>query len=128
VKSYPLFRQENLPAYSTVMSAGGIVSVASAAALVVVTDSRLFSVALVWAAATTMAGMAIMFVAGVINLRKLAPGFRRLAEGERNASIPPVWYPVLTAASNAAAELASNNFELAIMEDFCLPTSIRDPV
>lgn len=58
-----------------------------------------------------MSGMAIMFVASLLNLRKLTPGFRRLAEGEHDPRIPPVWCPVLTAATNAAVELASTVHE-----------------
>ncbi|MDZ7778056.1 MAG: hypothetical protein U5L09_21790 [Bacteroidales bacterium] len=54
-----------------------------------------------------MLGMMIMFGASVINLRKLSPGFKRLAAGEKDPKIPPVWCPVLTAATNAAMELVS---------------------
>jgi hypothetical protein len=107
MKSYPLFRKENIPAYFAVMAAWAVITGASAAALVTMGDPLSLVKALVWAAATTMAGMAIMFGASVINLRKLVPGFRRLAEGRREPQIPPVWCPVLTAATNAAMELAS---------------------
>jgi hypothetical protein len=61
---------------------------------------------LIWAAITSMLGMMIMFGASVVNLRKLSPGFKRLAAGEKDPKIPPVWCPVLTAATNAAIELA----------------------
>lgn len=107
MKRYPISRKENIPAYLTVMSAWAVVSVGLAGLLVLLTGSLSFPVALAWAAATAMSGMGIMFVASIINLRKLAPGFRRLAEGEPDPRIPPVWCPVLTAATNAAMELAS---------------------
>lgn len=107
MKRYPLFHKDNLPAYATVMSTWAIVTVASAVTLVLVTGSLSMVTALVWAAATAMAGMAIMFVASVLNLRKLTPGFQRLAAGERDPQIPPVWCPVLTAATNAAVEMTA---------------------
>lgn len=103
---YPLFRWENIPAYLAVMGAWAIISIASAVILYIATRLPFWE-GLVWAAVTSMCGMAIMFVASVINLRKLGPGFQRLAEGERDPRIPPVWCPVLTAATNAAMELAS---------------------
>jgi hypothetical protein len=52
-----------------------------------------------------MGGMAIMFGASALNLRKLRAGFARLSKGEPNPQIPPVWCPVLTMATNAAVEL-----------------------
>ncbi len=107
MKSYPLFRKESMPAYITVMSVWCIVSFTSAGLLAFIFDSVSFWIALVWAAITAMLGMSIMFVASIVNLRKLTPGFRRLAAGETDPKIPPVWCPVLTAATNAAIELAS---------------------
>ena len=107
MKSYPLFCKENIPAYFAVMGSWAVITVASATTLVTVSDPLSFVKALVWAAATTMAGMAIMFGTSVINLRKLVPGFQRLAEGQRELQIPHVWCPELTAATNAAMELAS---------------------
>ncbi len=104
---YPVWRKENIPAYLTVLAAWAIVSVISGAVLVELADSVLFWVALAWSAITTMAGMAIMFIASLINLRKMQSGFLRLARGESDPKIPPVWCPVLTAATNAAMELAS---------------------
>lgn len=47
-----------------------------------------------------------MFGASVINLGKLEKGFKRLADGEKDPKIPPVWCPVLTAATNAALDLS----------------------
>lgn len=107
MKPYPLFRRENVPAYFAVMGAWAVVTILSAVTLLYTFDSMSSVRALVWAAVTTMAGMAIMFVASLINLRKLSPGFRRLAEGQSDPKIPHVWCPVLTAATNAATELAS---------------------
>jgi len=61
--------------------------------------------ALVFAGLSVMAGMAIMFGASALNLRKLRPGFERMADGERDPAIPPVWCPVLTMATRAAVDL-----------------------
>lgn len=105
MKSYPLFRRENIPAYVSVMAAWAVFSVASAGALVEVSNSISFTISLIWASITVMLGMLIMFVASFLNLRKLTPGFKRLADGQRDPQIPPVWCPVLTAATNAAIEL-----------------------
>jgi hypothetical protein len=58
-------------------------------------------------AACTFAGMAIMFVASLLNLRKMKAGFRELAEGNPAPAIPSVWCPVLTEARLAALELAA---------------------
>lgn len=82
-----------MPAYVTVMDTWAAVFVVWAIALVAVSDSVRFGVALVWAAAATMSGMTIMFVASLLNLRKLSPGFRRLAEGEDDPSMPPSGAP-----------------------------------
>lgn len=108
MRPYPIFHKRNIPAYLTVMLAWVVISLLSALSLQLFAESVTFWKAIIWAALTTMAGMAIMFVASVIHLRKLAPGFRRLAEGNPNPEIPPVWCPVLTAATNAALELAAS--------------------
>ncbi|MFN2308623.1 MAG: hypothetical protein ABR553_02650 [Gammaproteobacteria bacterium] len=105
MKSYPLFRKENIPAYLTMMSAWATVAVIAAFGLTAVVPGLPMLTAVIWAGASVMSGMGIMFVASAINLRKLGPGFRRLAEGQRDPQIPPVWCPVLTAATNAALEL-----------------------
>jgi hypothetical protein len=57
-------------------------------------------------AACTFVGMAIMFGASLLNLRKMKAGFRELAEGKPAPAIPAVWCPVLTEARLAALELA----------------------
>lgn len=108
MRTYPIFHKRNIPAYLAVMLAWVVISILSALSLQLFAEPVTFWKATIWAALTTMAGMSIMFVASVINLRKLAPGFRRLAEGNPNPEIPPVWCPVLTAAINAAVELAGN--------------------
>ena len=58
-------------------------------------------------AVCTFAGMAIMFVASLLNLRKMKAGFRELAEGKPAPAIPAVWCPVLTEARLSALELAA---------------------
>lgn len=60
----------------------------------------------VFAAVAVMFGMAIMFAASALNLRKLRPGFERLADGATDPDIPPVWCPVLTMATRSALELS----------------------
>ena len=109
MKSYPIFRKENLPAYMVVMSSWCLFSLLSAMGLSLFLAPGLgFGPALIWAAITVMLGMGIMFGASALNLRKLGPGFKRLARGETDPNIPPVWCPVLTAATNAALELSEN--------------------
>ncbi len=97
----------NVPAYLAVLAAwvvvsavvGGIASTAIAGRPSVV---DFFVMALV----AVIGGMGIMFVSSLINLRKLRPGFERLARGEPDPQIPPVWCPVLTSATQAAKQLA----------------------
>lgn len=50
-------------------------------------------------------GMSIMFTASLLNLKKLLPAFKQMAEGKTNVNIPSVWCPVLTSASEAATEM-----------------------
>jgi len=104
---YPPFRKENIKAYLSVLLIWTFVSLISAIVYTMVTTSPNYIINIVWAAITSTLGMAIMFGASILNLRKLTPGFKRLAEGETNPNIPPVWCPVLTAATNAAIDLAS---------------------
>jgi hypothetical protein len=58
-------------------------------------------------AVCTFAGMASMFGASLLNLRKMKAGFRQLAEGDPSPAIPAVWCPVLTEARLSALELAA---------------------
>ncbi len=106
MEKYPLFSKKNIPSYLTVMLVWVLISVITSFLLYQVVSGVSYWVLLIWAAITTMLGMMIMFGASVINLRKLSPGFKRLAVGEKDPKIPPVWCPVLTAATNAAMELA----------------------
>jgi hypothetical protein len=103
---YPLFSTRNLPAYATVMALWGGVSVVLALLLRAVTAAAVdWAAALIFAGVAVMAGMAIMLGASAVNLRKLRPGFERLADGASDPAIPPVWCPVLTMATRAAVEL-----------------------
>lgn len=106
MKPYPVFRKENIPAYVVVLLVWVFISLLSALSMSLIAEDVAFWKAILWAAATTMAGILIMFVASLLKLRKLSPGFRRLAQGDLHPDIPPVWWPVLTAATNAALELA----------------------
>lgn len=106
MKHYPLFRKENIPSYIVVMSIWFAFSIISATLLHYYAESISFWTAFLWAAISVMAGMCIMFGASLINLRKLEKGFKRLAAGEKDPKIPPVWCPVLTAATNAALDLS----------------------
>jgi len=104
---YPLFSARNIPAYATVMLLWVVASVVLALLLRAVTaDAVSWVTALVSAAVAVMCGMAIMFGASAINLRKLRPGFERLATGVRDPAIPSVWCPVLTMATRAAVDLS----------------------
>ena len=108
MSSYPLFHKRNLPAYFTVMLVWGVLSILSATILRwLVTGGITWCKATIWSGVTCMSGMGIMFGASVINLRKLGPGFRRLADGAEDPKISPVWCPVLTAATKAAIKLSS---------------------
>ena len=74
MKRYPVFRRENGLAYATVMGVWALVSLGSATVLNAIGALR-FRSALVWSAVTTLLGMGIMFVASLINLTKLRPGY-----------------------------------------------------
>lgn len=101
-----LLRGENTPACLTVLTTWVCVFAVFGAGLkVTLVPALTWPAALSWALGTVMAGMAIMFVASALNLRKLRRGFQRLARGERDPDIPPVWCPVLTMATEAAVEL-----------------------
>ncbi|NWG13459.1 MAG: hypothetical protein HXY20_08005 [Acidobacteria bacterium] len=105
-KRAKLLRRENAPAYLTVMATWACISAASAALLKeILAPALAWPAALSWALVTVMAGMAIMFFASALNLRKMRRGFERLARGEQDPQIPPVWCPVLTMATEAAVEL-----------------------
>jgi len=107
MKRYPLLSSRNLPAYATVMLLWAGVSVALAFILRAVTESAVgWLTALVFAAVAVMCGMSVMFGASAVNLRKLRPGFERLADGARDPAIPPVWCPILTMATRAAVDLS----------------------
>ena len=101
------FRARNIPAYLAVLAAW----LAIAAAIAGVA-ARLFpakpTFAELWILAlfSVMAGMAIMFAASLLNLAKMRAGLSRLAEGNPDPNIPPVWCPVLTAATNAVTACA----------------------
>lgn len=103
---YPLMSARNLSAYATVFLLWAVVSIALAIILRTMTGSVVdWAAALVFAAVSVMAGMMIMFGASALNLRKLRPGFTRLAKGASDPQIPPVWCPVLTMATRAAVDL-----------------------
>lgn len=104
---YPLVSKQNLPAYAVVMGSWLLVSVTLAGALRLLTGATVSSWGAVgFAAVAVMFGMAIMFTASAVNLRKLRPGFTRLADGAADPDIPPVWCPVLTMATRSALELS----------------------
>lgn len=104
---YPLLSAKNLPAYAVVMLVWAGFSVVLALVLRTVTNAALgWPAALVFCAVAVMLGMSIMFGASAVNLRKLRPGFERLADGASDPAIPRVWCPVLTMATRAAVELS----------------------
>lgn len=79
MKSYPIFSKKNIPSYLTVMFVWIIISLISAYLLFEFIQTVPFLTLFVWSASTTMAGMMIMFIASILNLKKLSNGFRRLA-------------------------------------------------
>jgi hypothetical protein len=107
-----IFSRENVPSYLKVMMVWAVTSALSAwnlrRHLKNLGQSYPLGFSLLWGGLSTMAGMGIMFGASVINLRKLAPGFERLARGEKDPEIPPVWCPVLTMARHSAIQLCRN--------------------
>jgi hypothetical protein len=104
---YPLVSVRNLPAYGAVMATWAGASALLALVLRATTDGTVgFLAALAFAGVAVLTGMAIMFGASAVNLRKLRPGFERLADGARDPAIPAVWCPVLTMATRSAVELS----------------------
>jgi len=105
-QKYPLFSVKNMPAYAAVMGLWILVSLLAATGIRFTARGNMgWGVALIWSFISVMAGMGIMFGASAVNLRKLRPGFERLAAGAKDPDIPPVWCPVLTMATRAAVEL-----------------------
>ncbi len=103
---YPLFSTKNLPAYLVVLFLWLISSLAISWLIhVFINESAALLTIFIISCIAVMCGMMIMFGASAVNLRKLRPGFRRLAEGEKDVRIPPVWCPVLTMATRAVLEL-----------------------
>src|SRR3972149_7460110 len=91
---YPLLQRENVPAYGAVRTVWIVFSLVSATGLTVILAPTLpWLPAVWWALITSMGGMAIMFVASALNLRKLRTGFQRLAAGGADPGIPPGWCP-----------------------------------
>ncbi|MGV7928023.1 MAG: hypothetical protein AB2L13_03790 [Spirochaetota bacterium] len=108
---YPLLSVKNIPAYAVVMGLWIIISIISMFLMRHVSDGGIgWTSALILGFASVMAGMGIMFGASAVNLRKLRPGFERLAAGEKDPQIPRVWCPVLTMATRAAMKLQDKIF------------------
>jgi nitrate/nitrite transporter NarK len=106
MEKYPLVSRNNVPAYLKVMSTWCVLSVGMAALLKRISGGSLSRrVSMAFSMCAVMLGMMIMFVASALNLRKLRPGFERLANGEREPGIPKVWCPVLTMATRSAVGL-----------------------
>ena len=101
------FRRENIPAYGAVMGTWlALSAVLAALAAAALSDEPSFVALFIFSLIAVMAGMGIMFTASLLNLRKMRAGFERLAAGEPDPDIPPVWCPVLTTATQAATQLA----------------------
>ncbi|MEX2608409.1 MAG: hypothetical protein WEA24_00570 [Gemmatimonadota bacterium] len=112
MERFPLVSAKNLPAYAVVMGSWLLISFALAVGLRWLTDAALaWPAALGFAAIAVMLGMSIMFVASAVNLRKLRPGFERLADGAVDPGIPAVWCPVLTMATRSAVEFREGHTE-----------------
>ena len=107
MEKYPLLARRNIPAYLVVASLWIGCAAVMAFALRTWSDAAVpWSVGAVWSLLAVMLGMSVMFGASVVNLRKLRPGFERLAAGAGEPSIPTVWCPVLTMAIRATLELS----------------------
>jgi hypothetical protein len=105
-QKYPLFCKRNIPGYLAVMGLWVVISILIAIVITFVGNTAMdWKKAIGWSLVSVMAGMGIMFAASAVNLRKLRPGFDRLALGQKNPDIAPVWCPVLTMATRAAVEL-----------------------
>jgi len=105
-QKYPLFSKKNIPGYNVVMGLWLVISILIAVGILFAGNAAIgWKTATGWSLVSVMAGMGIMFAASAANLRTLRPGFERLASGERNPRIDPVWCPVLTMATRAAVEL-----------------------
>lgn len=99
--------RQNVGSYVKVMAVWLSLSIVSASVFrYLVSPELAWWKVFAWAALTCFGGMMIMFMASVLNLRKLKRGFQRLAAGEKDPQIPAVWCPVLTMATRAAVELA----------------------
>lgn len=108
---YPLLYAKNIPAYAVVMGLWIIISIISTFLMRHVSGGGIgWGAALLLGFASVMAGMGIMFGASAVNLRRLRPGFERLAAGEKDPQIPQVWCPVLTMATRAVMELQDKIF------------------
>lgn len=70
-----------------------------------------YSMELVFSFIMVMSGMMIMFVASLLNLRKMRSGWEKMAKGEQDVDIPNVWCPVLTTAKQAAEEFTKNKID-----------------
>jgi hypothetical protein len=104
------FKSENIPAYFTVIVVFVVIAtlIAGGTYFAVQAGASVGFTLVLTAFVGVMAGMIIMFGASLLNLRKLRPGFERLARGDVDPEIPPVWCPVLTSATEAAKELAKS--------------------
>ncbi|MFN3998866.1 hypothetical protein [Algoriphagus sp.] len=107
------FPRKNIPAYLTVMSTMIGVSILLWVVYVRVKTGGFetsffseFSTELIFSVLMVMSGMMIMFIASLINLRKMKKGWEQMAQGQKNIRIPEVWCPVLTSAKEAAVQFA----------------------
>ena len=106
---YPLLSKKNTPAYAAVLGLWIVLSLLIAAGILSTLGRQIaWGPAIIWSLVSVMAGMGIMFGASAVNLRKLRPGFERLAAGAEDPEIPGVWCPVLTMATRAGVELRRN--------------------
>jgi len=104
------FRKENVPSYLKVVGSTVLLGLVAAAVGYSLVPSQgeggMGTAFLISGLLGAFGGMAVMFTASLLNLRKLRPGFERLARGEE-PRIPSVWCPVLTTATAAAERLAT---------------------
>ncbi|MBC6490416.1 hypothetical protein BC349_05535 [Flavihumibacter stibioxidans] len=103
------FPRKNIPAYMAVMGAMLLVSIVLWAVYIYIKTGVIslsqfstYATELLFSIMMVMSGMMIMFIASLLNLRKMKKGWEAMAEGKREVKIPEVWCPVLTSAKEAA--------------------------
>lgn len=115
MKNVNPFPKKNLSAYMTVMGSMILMSLLLWGIFLLVKTGTFntsyfsnYSVELIFSVVMVMSGMMIMFIASLLNLKKMKSGWEAMAQGKKDVKIPEVWCPVLTSAKAAAEQLIEN--------------------